>query len=148
MMELFRTELEAQLALEQRLLDEVLPALRERARSVDLRDALDHHILETEEHVANLKRVAALTTGGGDAETEDIAALAEILRTEHVEIGAYEFLVHTALALGLDDEAVRLLRLNMEQDAHALEQAEHTLAKVLAERVENYEAGAPITPTL
>ena len=148
MMELFRTELEAQLALEQRLLDEVLPALRERARSVDLRDALDHHILETEEHVANLKRVAALTTGGGDAETEDIAALAEILRTEHVEIGAYQFLVHTALALGLDDEAVRLLRLNMEQDAHALEQAEHTLAKVLAERVENYEAGAPITPTL
>jgi len=140
MMELFRTELEAQLALEQRLLDEVLPALRERARSVDLRDALDHHILETEEHVANLKRVAALTTGGGDAETEDIAALAEILRTEHVEIGAYQFLVHTALALGLD--------VNMEQDAHALEQAEHTLAKVLAERVENYEAGAPITPTL
>jgi len=148
MMELFRTELEAQLALEQRLLDEVLPALRERARSVDLRDALDHHILETEEHVANLKRVAALTTGGEDAETEDVAALAEILRTEHVEIGAYQFLVHTALALGLDDEAVRLLRLNMEQDAHALEQAEHTLAKVLAERVENYEAGAPITPTL
>jgi ferritin-like metal-binding protein YciE len=45
--ELFRTELEAQLALEQRLLDEVLPELRERARSVDLRDALDHHILET-----------------------------------------------------------------------------------------------------
>ena len=148
MMELFRTELEAQLALEQRLLDEVLPALRERARSVDLRDALDHHILETEEHVANLKRVAALTTGGGDAETEDIAALAEILRTEHVEVGAYQFLVHTALALGLDDEAVRLLRLNMEQDAYALEQAEHTLAKVLAERVENYEAGAPMTPTL
>ena len=148
MREVFRTELEAQLALEQRLLDEVLPALRERARSVDLRDALDHHILETEEHVANLKRVAALTTGGEDAETEDVAALAEILRTEHVEIGAYQFLVHTALALGLDGEAVRLLRLNMEQDVYALEQAEHTLAKVLAERVENYEAGAPMTPTL
>ena len=139
MREVFRTELEAQLALEQRLLDEVLPELRERARSVDLRDALDHHILETEEHVANLKRVAALTTGGEDAETEDLAALAEILRTEHVEIGSYEFLVETALALGLDEEAVRLLRLNMEQDAYALEQAEQTLAKVLAEKVENSE---------
>ena len=137
MSELFRTELEAQLALEQRLLDEVLPELRERARSVDLRDALDHHILETEEHVANLKRVVALTRGPEVVETEDLACLAEILRTEHVEIGAYEFLVQTALALGLDEEAVRLLRLNMEQDAYALEQAEHTLAKVLAEKVEN-----------
>jgi ferritin-like metal-binding protein YciE len=135
--ELFRTELEAQLALEQRLLDEVLPELRERARSVDLRDALDHHILETEEHVANLERVVALTRGPEVAETEDLACLAEILRTEHAEIGTYEFLVQTALALGLDDEAVRLLRLNMEQDAYALEQAAHTLAKVLAEKVEN-----------
>jgi ferritin-like metal-binding protein YciE len=135
--ELFRTELEAQLALEQRLLDDVLPELRERARSVDLRDALDHHILETEEHVANLERVVALTRGPEVAEAEDLACLAEILRTEHAEIGTYEFLVQTALALGLDDEAVRLLRLNMEQDAYALEQAAHTLAKVLAEKVEN-----------
>ena len=79
----------------------------------------------------------ALTIGDEDAETEDLAILAEILRTEHVEIGSYEFLVETALALGLDEEAVRLLRLNMEQDAYALEQAEHTLAKVLAEKVEN-----------
>ena len=136
-MELFRTELEAQLALEHRQLDEELPELRERAHSVDLRDALDHHIVETEEHVANLKRVVAFTMGAEDADTEDLAALAEILRTEHVEIGAYQFLVQTALALGLDDEPVRLLRLNMEQDAYALEQAEHTLAKVLAEKVEN-----------
>jgi ferritin-like metal-binding protein YciE len=135
--EVFRTELEAQLALEQRLLDTVLPELRERAHSVDLRDALDHHILATEEHVANLKRVVALTIGDEDAETEDLAILAEILRTEHVEIGTYRFLAQTALALGVDDEAVRLLRLNMEQDAYALEQAEHTLAKVLAEKVES-----------
>jgi ferritin-like metal-binding protein YciE len=79
----------------------------------------------------------ALTRGPEVAETEDLACLAEILRTEHAEIGTYEFLVQTALALGLDDEAVRLLRLNMEQDAYALEQAAHTLAKVLAEKVEN-----------
>jgi len=137
--EVFRTELEAQLALEQRLRDVVLPELRARAQSVDLRDALDHHILETEEHVTNLERVVALTIGAEDAETEDLTILAEILRAEHVEIGAYQFLVHTALALGLDEEAVRLLRLNMEQDAYALEQAEHTLAKVLAEKVENSE---------
>jgi hypothetical protein len=30
-----------------------------------------------------------------------------------------------------------LLRTNMEQDAFALEQAEHALAKLLAEKVEN-----------
>jgi ferritin-like metal-binding protein YciE len=124
--------LEDILALEQRLLDEILPAMRERARSVDLQAALDRHLLETEQHVANLKRLAPLELPEGD-----LAILAELLRIEHAEIAAYTFLVHAALALDLDDEAVHLMRLNMEQDAYALEQVEHTLAKVLAERVES-----------
>ena len=135
MSELFRTELEALLELEQRLLDDVLPGLRERARSADLRAALDRHILETEEHVANLKSVRALSYGSDAEQTEDLAILAEILRAEHLEVARYAFVVEVARALDVDQDAIRLLRLNMEQDDYAREQAEHTLAKLLAEKV-------------
>lgn len=137
MSDLFSDELEALLELERRLADEVLPELRERAHAVDLRAALDRHLLETESHVANLKSVRALAVGADALEGEDFAILLDILRTEALELAAYRFLVHAANALGLDEEAVRLLRLNMEQDAYALEQAEHALAKTLAEKIEN-----------
>ena len=136
MSDLFSAELEALLALERRLADEVLPDLRERAHAVDLRETLDRHLLETETHVANLKSVRALAVDGGALEGEDFAILLDVLRTEALEVAAYRFLVHAANALGLDDEAVRLLRLNMEQDAYALEQAEHALGKLLAEKVD------------
>ena len=125
-------ELDDILASEQRLLDEILPGLHERAHAVDVRAALDRHLLETEEHVANLKRIRSFEL----PENEDFAILAELLRIEHAELAAYEYLVHAARAAGLDDEDVRLLRLNMEQDAYALEQAGHALAKLLSEKVE------------
>lgn len=122
-------ELDEILAFEQRLLDEILPAMRERARTVGLRAALDRHLLETEQHVANLRRVSSFEL----PESGDLALLAEILRIEHAELAAYSFLVEAARALDLDDETIRLLRLNMEQDDYAREQAEHALAKLLAE---------------
>jgi ferritin-like metal-binding protein YciE len=134
---LFAEELEAMLELERRLAEEVLPELRERAHAVDLRADLDRHLLETQSHVANLKSVRALAVHADALEGEDFAILLDVLRTEALEVAAYRFLVHAANALGLDEEAVRLLRLNMEQDAYALEQAEHALAKVLAEKIEN-----------
>jgi len=59
-----------------------------------------------------------------------------IARTEHVEIAAYNGLYHLAKALG-EDEVASLLRENLEQEEHALEQAEHALAKLLAEKVES-----------
>lgn len=124
-------ELDEILAFEQRLLDEILPAMRERARTVGLRAALDRHLLETEQHVANLRRVSSFEL----PESGDLALLAEILRIEHAELAAYSFLVEAARALDLDDETIRLLRLNMEQDDYAREQAEHALAKLLAENV-------------
>ena len=136
MSSLFVQELEALLELEQRLLDDVLPDLRERTRSPDLRAALDRHQLQTKEHVANLRRVRALA-GRTELPGGDVEILAEILRVEHREVASYELLVRAALALGMDADAVRLLRLNMEQDAYALEEADHALAKLLAEKVEN-----------
>ena len=140
-------ELRKMLGLERRLAAEVLPALRVRAHAIDLRHALDRHLLETEAHVANLQTVFALMrTPRVPLDTEapslpeeigDFATLAYVLRMEALEVASYRFLVQAAQALGEDEEAVRLLRLNMEQDAYALEQAGNTLAKLLAEKVES-----------
>lgn len=137
MSDLFATELHDMLDLERRLLDEVLPDLRERASSASLRAALDRHLLETKTHVKNLERVLVLAE---DRELEaggDFEILASILRIAALEAASYTFLVHAAAALGVDEEHIRLLRTNMEQDAVAGEHAEHALVKLLAERVEN-----------
>lgn len=145
MRDLFVRDLQEMLGTELRLRDEVLPGMRGRARSADLRVALDRHMLETDGHVANLRRALALVGerdvphGGRLPSTEDderdVAMLGALVRIEHFEVGSYQVLVQLGLALGVDDEAVHLLRVNMEQDAYALEQAEHALAKLLAEQV-------------
>ncbi|HKB94310.1 MAG TPA: DUF892 family protein [Gaiellaceae bacterium] len=146
MKELFVHELRTMLDVEQRLAKDVLPGLRERAHAAGLRRALDRHLLETEEHVENLRRVFAFTGEPlvpRDAELpepaagNDVEILVSTLRTEALEVASYTFLVHAAQALAVDEDAVRLLRLNMEQDAYALEEAEKELAKLLAEKVES-----------
>lgn len=138
--DIFSEELEAMLALERRLADEVLPGLRERAQAADLQAALDRHLLETEAHVESLKLVRALAVDAPALAGEDFRILLDVLRTEALEVAAYRFLVHVANELGVDEAAVRMLRLNMEQDGYALEQAEHALAKLLAEKAEEATA--------
>jgi ferritin-like metal-binding protein YciE len=159
--QLFVHRLRTMLAVEQRLLHAVLPRLRARVRSNDLARALDRHLLETETHVENIRRVFALLrepdvpleSPSLDAlerdadwtasevptlpEVQDAAAAEAILHAEHHEIASYQLLVRLALELGLDGGIVHLLRQNMEQDSYALEQAEHALAKLLAEKVES-----------
>ena len=113
-------------AFEQRLLDEILPALRERAHATDLQALLDRLLLEAEEHVANLRRVPPPELPKND----DLAILAELLSVQHAKLAAYAFLTQAA-------PDVRALRLHMDQDDYGREQAEHALAKLLAEKVEN-----------
>jgi ferritin-like metal-binding protein YciE len=148
MRELFLHELHVMLGVERRLVQKVLPSLRERAHTAGLQHALDRHLLETEEHAANLRRVFALAGEPlvpleaelpGVAAGGDMEILVSILRTEALEVASYTFLVHAAAALALDGDAVRLLRFNMEQDAYALEEAEKELVQLLAEKVENQE---------
>jgi ferritin-like metal-binding protein YciE len=137
--DLFANELQQLLELERRLLDEVLPEMRERAQAVSLRAAHDRHLLETKAHVNNLERVLLLADIGETNLGGDFEILASILRTEAVEAASYTFLVHVAEALGVGEECARLLRTNMEQDAYAGEQAESALVSLLAQRVENAE---------
>jgi ferritin-like metal-binding protein YciE len=147
--DLFRSELHQLLELERRLLDEVLPEMRERAQAVSLRAALDRHLLETKAHVNNLERILLLADVREAALGSDFEILATVLRTEAVEAASYGFLVHVAEALGVGEECVRLLRTNMEQDAYAGEEAEHALVALLAQQVENAEPayGRPSAPT-
>jgi hypothetical protein len=118
------SELDDILAFEQRLLDEVLPELRERAYATDLQALLDRLLLEAEEHVAHLRRVPPPEL----PENGDLAILAELLRVQHAKLAAYAFLTHAA-------PDVRALRLHMDQDDYGREQAEHALARLLAEKV-------------
>jgi ferritin-like metal-binding protein YciE len=160
--ELFAHQLRTMLWVELTLDDEVLPELFELVHAVDLKWNVEHHMHETRGHVRNIRRVLALVGEPDDPqETPALLALKQehasllksvpedrddlrdlvhadaIMRTEHYEVAAYNGLVHLAKALGLDLDAVTLLRQNMGQDAHALEQVEHATAKLLAEKVES-----------
>lgn len=157
---LFLHRLRTMLWIEETLAEETLPRLRGLVHANDLVWAVERHQLETEGHVRNLGRVFLLVGEraaavesvafrGLEAEAEqlfgnvvddalaDLAAIAAIAQTEHLEVAGYVALEHLAQALAVDRDVVYLLRTNMEQDASALEQAEHALAKLLAEKVEN-----------
>lgn len=156
-MKLLVHQLQTMLRVEQTLADEVLPGLFEAVRATELRLDVEKHILETQGHVRNLRVVltrldapaapepspvlpalqaehAALLQTTPEA-LQDLAHAGAIARIEHYEVAVYSGLVHLAQALDLELDLVRLLRENMEQDAYALEQVEHALVKLLAERV-------------
>jgi ferritin-like metal-binding protein YciE len=99
-----------------------------------LRWALERHLRETDEHVLRLRRILREPLNDAGV-TDDLASLAEIIRAEHLELAAYTVLVHLAQALGADDRVVHMLRRSMGEEEFALEQAEHALAKLLAEKV-------------
>jgi ferritin-like metal-binding protein YciE len=91
---------------------------------------------EEDEHVLRLRRI--LRKPLVDAPVGDeVAMLAESIRVEHAELARYTVLVHLAQALGADDESIHLLRLSMEEEEYALEQAEHGLVRLLAEKITN-----------
>jgi ferritin-like metal-binding protein YciE len=160
--QLFLHQLRTMLWVELTLAEEVLPELYDHVHAVDLKWALERHRGETEQHVENLRRVFELLEEPGDPEPSpalagmkkehdqvmkaldlerhdvvDLFHVDVIARTEHMEIAAYEGLARTAQALGADEDVVLLLRENLGQEEHALEQAEHALAKLLAEKVES-----------
>ena len=113
------------------------------AQSDDLRNQFRHHHDETEQQVSNLELV--FTDVGSDPETlpcpaidglkkeseqlikqtddalVDAVLLAGAAETEHHEIAVYEGLITDAEAMGRR-EAVNLLRRNLEQEQHTLEE--------------------------
>lgn len=153
--------LQTMLWVELTLADDVLPELLEGVRAVELRQGLERHLLETEQHAAMVRRVLDLLGEppapqespallGLKAEhdllladiDEDAATARDLVhahaaaQTEHLEIAAYDALRALADACG-EEEAGALLEELLEQEQHALELAERALAKLLAEKVES-----------
>jgi ferritin-like metal-binding protein YciE len=154
---LFEHHLKTMLWVERKLSDEMLPELRELVHSPELKAGVEAHLEETREHVNNLERVFGLINlkpeavesealkglrndhdeglkllAGDDEALSDVFHAGAIVRTEHVEIAAYNELI--GLAEGLGDEAVAVvLQENLEQAEQALRKAEQALRTLLRE---------------
>jgi len=137
---LFRDQLEDLYDAEQRLVD-ALPNMAEAAFSPQLKQAFEHHLQETRNHVTRLERIfqsmgqesesktcqamKGLVKEGqeaidaqGDPNVKDAALIAAAQRVEHYEIAAYGTARTFARRLHLD-EAASLLEETLEEEKAA-----------------------------
>jgi len=142
--DLFVTELQSMLYVEQKLEGQVLPELEKEATSDELKQGFRHHREETRRHVENLERAFELLGEPAKADKShaidgliaqhdkvfkniesdqlrDLFNAGAATKTEHLEIAAYESLITSAEALG-EDEIASLLEENLDQEKHTLEE--------------------------
>jgi ferritin-like metal-binding protein YciE len=153
--ELFVTELQSMLYVEQKLADQVLPELNQQVKNSDFKEDIQHHLEETRRHVANLEQVFELlgeepkpdkshAIDGLIAQHDkvvkniesdqlrDIFNAGAAAKTEHLEVAAYEGLITTAESLG-ESEIVSLLEENRDDDKSALKKAEKASEEITKE---------------
>ena len=140
--DVFTYKLGAALTMEQTVL-EMLGKLEEEAQRADLKALFHHHADETRTQVQNLEQ--AFRTLGEEPDDKPCPAIEGIekegkanikktddrlvdsviaagaIETEHHEIAVYEALIAHAEAMGRS-EVVELLRQNLEQEQHTLEE--------------------------
>jgi ferritin-like metal-binding protein YciE len=151
--QLLISELREMLYVENTLADEALPELAGQVKSSEFKHDLEHHRDETKQHVANIERAFELL--GEDASAEkshsidglvaqhdkivkniesdelrDLFNAGAAAKTEHLEIAAYKGMIPTAEKLG-EQEIVRLLTENLEQEKQALEKVEAASAELI-----------------
>jgi ferritin-like metal-binding protein YciE len=155
-MELFTHKLGAALTMEHTVL-KMLDELANEARHGELKELFRHHAEETTEQIGNLgKAFAALDVEPdkkpcpaikalrveGKANIEltkgefvDDVVLAAAAETEHHEIAVYEELITYAQAMGRQDVA-DLLRQNLEQEQHTLEEVRRAAERIASETLQ------------
>ena len=139
--ELFEIELKYAYDCEQKLVKKGIPAMIEAARSPELRDALEHHLRETQDQIARLEQVFSVIGMEPDTKDNDIldktlsaakdsvsniessslrdtALIVNGNQVEHYEIAMYGSLVAFARHLGLQ-EAVGPLEQTLLQEKAA-----------------------------
>jgi ferritin-like metal-binding protein YciE len=143
--ELFHYKLGAALKMENTVL-EMLGELEQKAQREQLKHQFRHHAEETRQQIHNIEQAfAALGEEPDDSpcpaieglEKEgkanikkaddslvDAVILSGAAETEHHEIAVYEGLITEAEAMGKQD-IVSLLRHNLEQEQHTLEEVKH-----------------------
>src|SRR4051812_31444924 len=155
--ELFLDELADVLSAEQQL-TKALPKLAKAAQSDELREALEQHLEETEEHISRLEQVAesldetlkkktckamqGLIAEGDDIVKEqknssalDAGIIAACQKVEHYEIASYGTLCAWAEQMG-HDEALKLLRQTEEEESAADEKLTEVAENIANERAE------------
>lgn len=160
--DLYKEELKDAYNAEQQIL-KALPKLIKACRSDELREALEHHLHETEDHKSRLEQCLAecglpakgktcdgmkgiLAEGDdavGDAENDviDATIIASAQKVEHYEIATYGCLRAWAEVLGMED-AVRLLTQTLDEEKAAdakLTEAAETFANAFAAQAEGTE---------
>jgi ferritin-like metal-binding protein YciE len=154
----FAHKLGATLTMEETVVS-MLTELEEKANSSELKEQLSHHRDETEGQISNLTQafsalgtepqrnpcpaIEGLEQEGKDTLQQcspglyDTVILAGCAEVEHHEIAVYDGLITMADELDMDD-VVALLKENLEQEEHTLEEVEKAFeqqAKEQAERV-------------
>lgn len=136
---------------------EALPKMIEKATDVQLKQAFESHLVETDGHVTRLEDILQQETGEPEAESinckvlaalieeaegmikdttdesvRDAALIAAAQRVEHYEIAAYGAVRQFARILG-EAEAAELLDQTIKEEGHA----DHLLTEIAA-RVNSY----------
>jgi ferritin-like metal-binding protein YciE len=150
--EAYNFKLGAALKMEHTVL-EMLENLQGEAQDEKLQQQFSHHHQETQQHIANLEKVfgvfgwevddspcpaiEAIDKEGKtnikktDDSLVDSVILQGAVETEHHEIAVYENLIVNAEAMGRDD-VVQLLRQNLEQEQHTLDEVRELQRQVAA----------------
>ena len=153
--DLFVTELQSMLYMEDKLASDVLPELGREITQADFKADINEHLEETRRHVANLERVFELL--GEEPKTDkshaidglvaqhdkiiknietdelrDVFNAGAAAKTEHLEIAAYEGLITTAETLD-EDEIVSLLEENLDDEKAALKKVEKASKEITAQ---------------
>jgi ferritin-like metal-binding protein YciE len=152
--EVFSFKLGAALKMENTVL-EMLGDLEEAAQREQLKQQFAHHADETRQQIRNLEQafhalgeepddqpcpaIDGIEKEGkanmkkADDSVIDAVILSGAAETEHHEIAVYEGLITSAEAMGKDD-IVGLLRENLEQEQHTLEEVKHATEQLAREQ--------------
>jgi ferritin-like metal-binding protein YciE len=151
--ELFSFKLGAALKMENKVLD-MLGDLEEESQRDKLKQQFRHHAEETREQIRNIEQafraigeepddspcpaIEGLDKEGkanikkADDSVVDAVILSGAAETEHHEIAVYEGLITHAEAMG-NEEVVRLLSQNLEQEQHTLEEVKNATRELARE---------------
>jgi ferritin-like metal-binding protein YciE len=153
--QIFGFKLGAALTMEKKVL-EMLGELQEKTQRPELRELFSHHADETREHISRIERSFRLlgeevddspcpaieglekegkaTMKMTDDRIIDAVILAAATETEHHEIAVYETLVTNADARGAT-EVADLLRMNLEEEEHTLEEVSAAAKRISHEGI-------------
>ena len=149
--ELYVHKLGAALKMEKTILEDMLPALEEKANDSQLKQNLAQHRRETEGHVRNLEQVfralgeepdeqscptieglekeGQAMLGQVDETLSDAVILSGVVETEAHEIAVYDGLITQAEAMD-EQDIVALLQENLEQEQATLQKARKATKKL------------------